>query len=215
MDSVQVCQPDTCTCLVHQAVDTDLPAGQRVLRYVTYAEAVEIHVRHFWARPESTNYRIWWSVPRKSKPGRQKSPKRIIALVQPHPRLCPHHAHLGYSQEMYETVLELNVRKNQARSLAWEVANDINDEDLAWVALATDEPILRHRSGRPYVTSEREERRVSLSRVFPPEAVEWEVRHPGEVVVLKYLRDWLPRSQADAIQAACNGRFGVSKVWVS
>ena len=210
LDYVQVWSPDTCGCIVHQAGDQDAADTSRVMRYVTYEEAVEIHVRHFWARPESTNYKVWWSMPRKSKSGRLKSPKRIIALVQPHPRLCPAHLALGYTGEMYETVRELNTRKNIACYLAWVIGNDISEEDQLWVRLGSTKPILI--AGR--VTTEQAERQASLSRVFPPGAVQWVVEQPSGAVWLEYLRDWLPQEQADAIQGRCDREFGPGRVVV-
>lgn len=187
------------------------------MRYVTYDEARKIHLEHFWARPESTNYQRWWSVPRRLAGRRPAKPKAIIALVQPRARLCPAHAHLGYTLEMYEAVCELNHRKNQACFFAWMVANDITQEDLAWVNLGSNEPILVKAFPRsaPVVSTERDERMKGLSRVLPPNAILWEVEQPQGVVRLKYLRDWFSQKMADSIQSACDAQFGPDQVVVS
>ena len=217
MEYVQVYQPDTCGCLVHQAGDQDAPDGQRVMRYVTHAEAVEIHVEHFLARPRSTRRRIWWFVQIPIWLRWRPALELFIRRLQPAPKLCPDHMALGYTSKMYDTVRELNLRKNIACTLAWRVANGVNDEDLQWVRLGSVKPILRRDrvTLKPYVTTEQEERMKSLSRVLPPDAVHWEIEQPQGVVRLKYLRDWFPQKMAGRIQATCNREFGRGRVIVT
>ena len=210
LDMVQVWQPDTCGCLVHQAGDQDAPNGERAMRYVTHAQAVQVHLAHFLARPQSTQRHIWgpFSIPAWLR--WRPVLKLLIQRLQPAARLCPAHLVLGYTGEMYETVRELNIRKNIACYLAWMVGNEVSDEDLQWVALGALEPILV--AGR--VSTERMERMKSLSRVFPPDAVIWKVDDPTGAVHLKYLRDWCSRELADAIQEICDARFSAGRVAV-
>lgn len=246
LDYVQTWQPDTCDCLVHQAGDQDLPvpwqqvresgqmvtclntymdmalnlkpkANQRIMRYVTYEEAQLIHLEHFRQRPKSTNCQVWWQAPSRSQLRRGKRPKPVIALVQPRPRLCPWHEHLGFTQEMYDTMDELNWRKSTACWLAWKLGNGVSDESLMWVSLGNTvpAPYKEAGTGRILMSTEREQRMASLVTVFPQTAVSWQVNQPGDHVELLYLRDWLPQEQADAIQSACDHKWRTGQVVVS
>ena len=218
MDYVQIRQPDTCECLVHEAGDQDAPAGQRVMRYVTYEQAREIHCQHFYQRPGSTNVQTWWQMPARAARRRGEPPTPVIALVQPRPRLCQWHAHLGFTQEMYQVVKGLNDCKNISRWLAWKIGNNVSDEDLQWVLLGDTEtpwPYKEPGTGRIYISNEREQRMLGLVTVFPQDAVFWSVKQPGDFVQLHYLREWLPEEVADAIQATCDTQFGTGQVVVN
>lgn len=244
---VQTWGPDTCECLVHQAGDQDAPIpwqswrqakeiasvtvagldiympvdppalGQRIMRYVTYQEAQQIHLAHYWARPASTNQQIWWQMPTKSQMRKGRLPKSFIALVQPKAKLCRWHQHLGHTQEMYDTVDELNWRKNTSCWLAWKVGNSVSDEDLMWVAQGktTPHPFKEPGTSRIFMRTEREQRMLGLVTVFPLTAVSWKVNQPGDQVELEYLRDWLPSSGADAIQHVCDKKWGRDRVLVT
>ena len=84
----------------------------------------------------------------------------MAVSLQPRARQCIYHPHLGETQELYDTVMEENTRKNFALHFAWIVANDVSDEDLRWVVLASNKPIrlVDHVSGQGYITTEQEER---------------------------------------------------------
>jgi hypothetical protein len=187
------------------------------MRYVTYEEAVDVHLEHFLARPKSTRRHLWWFISIPTWLRWRRALRFLIKRLQPLPRLCADHIALGYTETMYDTVRELNLRKNTACSIVWQVANNVSDEDFQWVALGSDQPIVIKDlgTGRPYVTTEREERMKSLSTVLPPDAIHWEVQHPTGEVRLKYLRDWFPKKLADRIQRACNAQFGRGRVVVS
>jgi hypothetical protein len=185
------------------------------MRYVTYEEAVQIHLEHFLARPKNTKRNIWFiRIPiwLRWRPAL----KFLISRIQPLPRLCPDHLALGYTDEMYETVRELNIRKNTALYLAWMVANEVSDEDLQWANLGSNKPIPVKQLVNSQITftTELDERIKSLSTVLPPLTDQWEIKHPSGEVQLQYLRDWLPSNVADAIQTACDSRFGPGKVQV-
>lgn len=246
MDYVQIWQPDTCECLVHQAGDQDFLAseaslypadangsvtidslnlnmnlgdtGGRVMRYVTYDEALEIHFQHFLARPYTTNTGPYISLKQKRALLHHFSRlRRVIRQVQPQPRLCQDHAHIGYTQAMYDTVKELNQRKNLACWRAWQIGNNVTDEDLLWVSLGdARKPILvpgLKGLVEPRVSTEREERMRSLSRIFKETDVLWEIA-PGNVVKINYLRDWLPPETAAIVQDRCDQDFRPGKVVV-
>lgn len=234
-------------CLVHQAGDQDISApevslyppdsdgsvtvdalnhnlalgdsGGRVMRYVTYNQALELHFQHFLSRPYSTNSGPFTSAKQKQALlHNHKLLRRVIEQVQPQPNLCGDHAHLGYTQAMYDAVSERNQRKNMACWLAWQVGNKVSNEDLVWVSLGdAKKPILV--SGipgivQPRVSTEREERMRSLSRVFKENDVRWEIVS-GNVIQLNYLRDWLKAEESEAIQVRCDREFGPGKVVVT
>ena len=211
LDYVQIWSPDTCGCIVHQAGDQDAADTSRVMRYVTHAQAVEVHLKHFLARPRTTRRHIWgpFNIPIWLR--WRLALYFLIKHLQPAARLCPAHRALGYTGEMYETVRELNIRKNIACYLAWMIGNDISEEDQQWVGLGSTKPILI----AGLLTTEQAERQASLSRVFPPSAVQWVVEQPSGVVWLEYLRDWLPLALAEAIQARCDREFGANRVVVT
>lgn len=218
VDYVQIWGFDTCGCLVHQAGDQDTPDAERIMRYVTYEEARRIHAWHFDVRPESTNVQTWWQSPPRAARRRGEPWEPITALIQPRPRLCQWHKHLGFTQEMYQTVKTLNNRKNDSRWLAWRIGNDVSDEDLQWVQLGNTEkpwPYKEPGTGRIYMSTEREERMKSLTTVFPQDAVFWSIKQPGDYVHLHHLRDWLLESTANAIQSACDATFGPGMVVVN
>ena len=235
-------------CLVHEAGDQDLPsppgslrhggkidtlsihmasepsanAGYRVMRYVSYEEALEIHCDHFLARPESTNIGKYplseFSKKQRRKMFSSRSFLRgVISQVQPLPHLCADHVFLGYTQAMYDAVRERNQRKNIATWLAWKVGNDVSDEDLQWVALGDAEKLILIPGLppciEPRVSTEREERMRSLTRVFKLDDVRWSIA-PGNIVKLSYLRDWLGPETGDVIQQTCDDKFGPGKVTV-
>ena len=217
LDYVQIWGPDTCDCLIHQAGDQDVPDGQRVMRYVTYEEALNIHYWHFVEQPKSTNVQTWWQMPARAARRRGEPPTPVIALVQSRPRLCQWHKHLGCTQEMYQTVKGLNDRKNISRWLAWKIGNNVSDEDLQWVLLGDAEtpwPYKEPGTGRIFISTEREQRMLGLVSVFPQNAVFWTVKQPGDFVHLHYLREWLAEDTADAIQAACDSQFAPGKIVV-
>ena len=218
MDTIQTWKPDTCDCLVHQAGDQDVPNRQRVMRYVTYEEALTIHYWHWDERPESTNVQTWWQMPNRAARRRGEPPTPVTVLKQPRPRLCQWHAHLGFTQEMYQVVKGLNDCKNDSCWLAWKIGNNVSDEDLQWVQLGDAEipwPYKEPGTGRIFISNEREQRMLGLVTVFPQNAVFWSVKQPGDYVHLHYLREWLAEDTADAIQAACNAKFGPDKVVVN
>ena len=218
LDYVQICQFDTCECLVHQAGDQDAADGQRVMRYVTYEQAMEIHRWHFDERPGSTNTQTWWQMPARAARRRGDPPTPVIALVQPRPRLCQWHAHLGFTQAMYQTVKGLNDRKSEACWLAWKIGNNVSDEDLQWVLLGDAEtpwPYKEPGTGRIFMSTEREQRMLGLVTVFPQNTVFWSVKQPGDFVHLHYLREWLAEDTANAIQATCDAQWGPGKVVVA
>ena len=217
LDYVQARWLDTCECMVHEAGDQNAPDGQRVMRYVTYEEALEIHYWHFQEKPGSTNHQTWWQIPTRAARRRGDMPAPIVVFRQPRPRLCQWHAHLGFTQEMYQVVAGLNECKNISRWLAWKIGNDVSDEDLQWVMLGDAEkpwPYKEPGTGRIFISTEREQRMAGLTTVFPESAVFWSVTQPGDLVHLHYLRDWLSESTADAIQAACDAAFVPGKVLV-
>ena len=218
LDYVQVWSPDTCGCIVHEAGDQEADDTSRVMRYVTYKEAQEIHSWHFDEQSKSTNVQTWWQIPNRAGRRRGDLPTPVIVLVQPRPRLCQWHAHLGFTQEMYQTVKGLNERKNAARWLAWKIGNNVSDEDLQWMLLGDAEtpwPYKEPGTGRIFISTEREQRMLGLVTVFPQDAVFWSVKQPGDFVHLHYLREWLAEDTADAIQATCDAQFGAGHVVVS
>ena len=157
-------------------------------------------------------------MPARAARRRGEPPTPVIALVQPRPRLCQWHAHLGFTQEMYQVVKGLNDCKNISRWLAWKIGNNVSDEDLQWVLLGDTEtpwPYKEPGTGRIYISNEREQRMLGLVTVFPQDAVFWSVKQPGDFVQLHYLREWLPEEVADAIQATCDTQFGTGQVVVN
>ena len=53
MLTIQIWSPDTCGCVIHQAVDDANPGLPPV--YQTYAQAVGVHAERLIARPGTTN----------------------------------------------------------------------------------------------------------------------------------------------------------------
>lgn len=107
-NSILVWRPDTCGCVIHLAYDDRLSPDQRTFTPVTWEDAEEI-VR---AR-------------------RDAGEPNINPNAQPSAHLCPAHAHL-VAPSVYQTILDENLRKNQAIGAALEAVPDLKVRDIKW-----------------------------------------------------------------------------------
>ena len=207
--------PDTCGCRIHEGVEErseDRPGDPQKLKiYLPYTQVLDLHVARFIRSPQTT---IRWpmtaliigSLPLSIRGNVFFRPLiRFMAWSkQAKARQCLYHAHLGETQELYDTVVEENTRKNRALSIAWQIANDVSDEDLLWLYSAPNKRIA-------------EARQKVLEKIIPLLEIKWGFErdrrpfpHPLALSFPSYASiDW---EQRNAIELRCAQNFGQGRV---
>lgn len=215
MLTLQLWSPDTCRCSVHQGVteEQDVPeGGTKDIVYLTHKEAVDLHTDRFIRRPANT---VCWPFFRLFRYVSPTIRQRLRPLfhnmahrLQARSRQCLYHEHMGETHDLYDTVHEENTRKNICQHLAWRIANDISNEDMAWLHSSPNQRI-------------RESRQKVLEKVVPLMEIEWGFdrdgpvnqngsvswKHPAVLGLHFPAHAQVPWQKVDAVQAACNSRF--------
>lgn len=107
-NAIMMWWPDTCECAIHLAYDDVQPREKRVLRYVTWDEAQELHRKRITAKTPHTN-----------------------PDPQPSAQTCQTHA--GVGPKLFEVLKEENSRRNIAFGLSQRVIGALDPEDFFWV----------------------------------------------------------------------------------